>query len=494
MALTIGVTAFVAREPHYDMLMSGLGANESAKVMKALSEAGIPFRVSHPPEPFVVYVDEGDQTRALAAAYGAGALDRPLKGILAGEGGMSNMFMSSDERAQITRKREWEEMEKILEAQVFVTRAQVRTAAVDTSPFASRQIATATASVLLHIKNRALLDSEQAQTVAMLVSRGLGIAEENLMISDQLGRTIHDGSALTGEEAELEDWMAHKERYDRTESAKANLVLAEILGPNKARVVVDSQWNFEQSTTTSYKTEEGTITSETKITTETPIGNGETPSGAAGTASNVLDIGDPNARGGVGDPTATMELAEPLVAKSSEEKTEYEPSQTTTQTVRTHPVLERLSVALFLDDSIADEKTAALVDAVKAAVGYDELRGDNFPDPVKLTFALPEEDSGDNAIPEEETGGEMSPMVQTLLRRGVEILSALVFIVLLLKALKSARKGGGAGAPEGGTGPSVDPERLAQVQLEDMIENDPKRVAEVLSKWAREEQKVGAGR
>ena len=134
--------------------------------------------------------------------------------------------------------------------------------------------------------------------------------------------------------------MAHKERYDRTESAKANLVLAEILGPNKARVVVDSQWNFEQSTTTSYQSEEGTMTSETKITTETPIGNGETPSGAAGTASNVLDIGDPNARGGVGDPTATMEPAEPLVAKSSEEKTEYEPSQTTTQTVRKHPELD----------------------------------------------------------------------------------------------------------------------------------------------------------
>src|SRR5262245_30892189 len=81
-----GAAAVVASRPHYELAFSGLTDHELAQVCKALAAADIPFQQSQPPGPFVVYVDEGERSSAYMAAYAAGALDKPLEGILADEG------------------------------------------------------------------------------------------------------------------------------------------------------------------------------------------------------------------------------------------------------------------------------------------------------------------------------------------------------------------------------------------------------------------------
>ncbi len=498
--LAIAVTAFVSNKPHYDMLLSGLNDNESAKVMKALSEAGVPFRVSQPPGPFVVYVDEGDRSAALAAAYGSGALDRPMKGIIADPGGMSGVFMSAGQREQIMDKRWWEEMEGVLEELDFVTSARVQTYEGERSPFASRADQTRTASVQLQLRNQLPLDREQAQTVALLVSHGLGIQPENLVISDQAGRTLHDGTEESSAEEGVRDWLEHKRTYDRATAEKANIVLKEILGANKARVTVDSLWNHDQSTKSSTTTARGTVLSETKNSTETPVPPGASPPAGAGTG---LDFGGDNAN--VPDLTADAAQeppAEPLVSTTEEEKTDYQPSVTREETVSIAPVLERLSVALFLDDSIETGQVADLEAAVKAAVGFDEgTRSDVF-QTVSLPFVndVPVDDSLDTGEPaatapvgEKAPADEPSPMMELLLRRGVEIVTALVFVVLLLSSLRSARKSAARAKSEAASPETeLDPELLAQAQVQELLTGDPERVGEILSSWAREE-KVGTG-
>ena len=107
--------AVVASRPHYELAFSGLTDHELAQVCKALSEADIPFEQSQPPGPFIVYVDRAERSAAYMAVYGAGALDKPLEGILAA-GGVASVFESAEERAQGVRKREWQEMVDVFRA------------------------------------------------------------------------------------------------------------------------------------------------------------------------------------------------------------------------------------------------------------------------------------------------------------------------------------------------------------------------------------------
>jgi flagellar M-ring protein FliF len=503
--LAVGISAYVSNRPHFSVLLTGLDDNQSAAAMRALAEAGIGFETSQPPGPFVVYVDEDERQQALAAIYQADAMVPLQKGIPSGEGGMTSVFMSSGERQQMSQKREWGEMEGILEALDFVAQAKVQTSTNSPSPFISD--AKRTAAVQIQVKNLAPITSDQAQTVVMLVSRGLDVLPEDIALSDQTGRLLNGAPEEESKTPDAEDWLAYKERYDVNLAAKANHVLSDILGPFKARVEVDSLWSFELSTTESDTVSKGAIVAETKNTTETPLGSGV--GGIAGSSSNV-DFGVDNAA--VADASAVSDEAAaappPPVSTSSEEKTEYNPSRSRKETVNHAPVLKRLSVALFLDDSIDEAAVKDLEEAVKAAVGYDaELRTDNMKT-VRLAFAVeaPEpaaEGEGDTAEPtssgEPAAGaddGEPSALMRLLLRRGVEVLTALVFIVLLLKSLRSAKKGEASAASGAGEGEAerLDPELLAQAQVQELLSSDPKRVGEILTQWARETEKAGSPR
>jgi flagellar M-ring protein FliF len=475
----VAFAAVVANRPHYELAFSGLTDHELAQVCKALSEAGIPFEQSQPPGPFVVYVDRGERSAAYMAAYGAGALDKPLEGILS-DGGVASVFNSAEERAQGVRKREWQEMEKMLEELDFVAGAKVRTSAASSSPLSplsnGRSVGP-TASVTLRVLGGVELTREQSETVANLVSRGLGIARTELVISDQSGRAVYDGAEHDEEGREVQDLLAHQTEYDRRLAAEANAVLEEILGPNKARVSVSSEWDFAQSTQRTETAQKGPVVQETKTSSEKPVGNsnGQT---TAGLSSNTLDPDAPSTI------TPGASKAEPLVEKTSEETKEYAPSVSREERVRIVPELKRLSVALFLDQSVQD--APALEQAIKAAVGFTEGR-DEFSSAV-LPFVVPPAPEA----PAAEAAGapaEPNPLLETLLQRGVEIVSAVVFLVLLLKTLKGSKreKQQAAAAVAAEDGSQLDPELLARAQIDELVKSDPARVGEILSRWVREE-------
>jgi flagellar M-ring protein FliF len=478
-----GAAAVISNRPHFELAFSGLSDHELAEVCKALADAGIPFEQSQPPGPFVVYVDEAQRSAAYMAAYGAGALDKPLEGILS-DGSMASVFNSAEERAQGVRKREWQEMEKMLEELEFVSGARVRTSATSSSPLTDGDAPAPTASVTLRIAGGRELTSAQAQTVANLVSRGLGIEKKDLVISDQSGHSLYDGEAHTDESRDVKDMLAHQTEHDRRLAEEANEVLTAILGPNKARVSVTSEWDYSRSTLHNETPGKSVVVQETKSSTEKPVsGSGGT---TAGLSANTLDPEQPNAAP-PGSPSGA-----PQLEKTNEEKKSYSPTVSREERVRVVPELKRLSVALFLDQSVPDP--TKLEDALKAAVGFDSERGDEFKS-VVLAFVAPAETPKDEAaagVP-----SEPNPLLETLLRRGVEIVSAVVFLVLLLKTLKGSKKvpasaAAGAGTAGGPGEPAVDAELLARAQVDELLKSDPGKVGEILARWAREEPVAGA--
>ncbi|MSR63036.1 MAG: hypothetical protein EXS08_11390 [Planctomycetes bacterium] len=473
-----GLAAVVTNRPHYELAFSGLTDHELAQVCRALAEAAIPFEQSQPPGPFVIYVDEAERTRAYMAVYGAGALDKPLEGILS-DAGMASVFNSAEERAQGVRKREWQEMEKMLAGLDFVSSARVRTSSMGSSPFADPHAQPISASVTLHVAGGASLTPGQAATVANLVSRGLGIHKADLMISDQSGRSLYDGEEQSESGREVKDLLAHQAEHDQRSSREANAVLEQILGPGKARVSVSSEWDYAQTTTSKETSEKGAVVQETKTSSEKPQSSSGSASSTAGLATNTLSNAAP------GDSTA----AAVPIEKTSEEKKSYAPSVSREQRVRFVPELKRLSLALFLDQSVDASVQERLEGAVKAAVGFDEARNDAFssvvlPFVVAPVSALPVAEGAAAAEP-----SQPNPLLESLLKRGVEIVSAVVFLGLLLKTLGGSKKKGAeqqtaAAAAQNDT---VDPELLARAQIDELLKSDPAKVGEILSRWAREE-------
>jgi len=99
-----------------------------------------------------------------------------------------------------------------------------------------------------------------------------------------------------------------------------------------------------------------------------------------------------------------------------------------------------------------------------------------------------------------------SRLVQLFLDRGVEIVCALVFLVLLLKTLRGPKAKAGTasgnsatGAPDdaGGADVLVPANRLggraARAKVAELVKQDPERVGRILSDWARPaREKTGA--
>ena len=106
LAGVLAIAGVVAARPHFVTLYSGLDDAERVAVEKALAEGTVRYRVSQPPGPYSVYVDEGQYDDAQIVVALAEALRRSPSGINASDAGTSTIFMSSGERQQSMLKRE----------------------------------------------------------------------------------------------------------------------------------------------------------------------------------------------------------------------------------------------------------------------------------------------------------------------------------------------------------------------------------------------------
>jgi len=347
-----------------------------------------------------------------------------------------------------------------------------------------------TVSVALKLREGTSLSAEQAENVARLVRFRFGVPAENVIVTDQSGRTVYEPGSQ-GPDADARRLLDHASSYDAGLAAKLNQALERAFGPDKAYVTVTSEWDTDQTTTYSETLDgEPREREVSKIESRTPTGSASGAGGLAGSASNLVQ--------GFGVESAAMPEAVGSgggESVTSDERTLYDNPRTRTQTVRFLPRLARLSVGLVIDRSLEDQADA-IRELVTAAAGLDDKRKDELGVTVTdVAAAQPGEDAGaavdvaDEAAP--------SPWLEVLLTRGVEIASALAFVVLLFVSLRGARKGAATrpataaaasrAASAAGGEPEADPELLARARIEELVKSDPRRVGEILSRWAGEE-------
>ena len=494
--VAIGATAaVVANKPHYELLWSELSASENAAVQKALANAGIPYEQSQPPGPYIISVDRSMRIEAQHAVAIAGALDQRPGGIVSSQTGIESVFMGAEERDQATAKRQMEEMEKMLEVFDFVVTANVTSSVEERRAFGGQ--ARKTGSVVLTLRERMPLSKGQKQTVASMVQGGLGIKPSDLTISDHEGNSLYDGSKYD-ESGGSGDWLETKQMFERDLEEKANSTLAKILGKDKAVVTVVSTWKRDLSTSVAEKADPAgkVVISETTATTKTP--QGSTPSVGGPTGFEVGEV----------DNTALAEASSSSggadqVAKSDDSTKQYYIPKETTRTVSLTPTLKHLSISLALDKEFEDQLDE-ISSNVKASVGFQADRdgqSDTFSATVQAFYSDAvevegTEDGAEGAEVAEEPAAEPSPMMTMLLERAVEIVSALAFLFILMRSMKSASKTqtveGEAPIEETIAEDDDMLERLAQAQIDELVKSDPERVGQILSAWAGEE-KAAAG-
>ena len=505
-AVATGATWFAGR-PDYVQLWSGLTSAEAAEYKSALAQAGIPFRSSPPPENGI-WVDAADRDRAEAQAALGGY--RPTqKGILLADGGAASAFLSARSRQQMADKREWQECELQLESLAFVDRASVTSSSNDFSPFGTQ--APPTISVTLGLRHGVSLDSSQSRTVARLVRSRFNVPLENITVVDERGNLLHDGSP-EADGGDAEDLFDHKRRHDADSERRANRALELALGKGMAHVTVNSEWTYDEleSVVESALPESSApyYTSTTNVTTQSAS---STAGGPAGVSSNIVE-GFGNENAGVGSGSGSVPET-----RDSEETRSVVGRSTEHRRVRS-PRITRLSVALVADESVqvTPEELAGMV---KAAVGFEEKRGDQF-EAFTTSLASVVRDADGNPVLPEDPAPATPPnaYLELAIEHGVEIAAALAFLFVLMRSLKGAASGRGAvsgdsPAPAQGSDEltpadgskiamktprllneeelaAIDPEVLARAQVEELVRSDPERVTDILKKWATETERL----
>jgi flagellar biosynthesis/type III secretory pathway M-ring protein FliF/YscJ len=272
-----------------------------------------------------------------------------------------------------------------------------------------------------------------------------------------------------------------------------------MVGSDLARAYVTADYDFTLRTSLTNRVDptSKTLLSEETRSSEAP-GIVSSAGGATGTGGNI-GFGATNAA--VPDGTAV-----PTGNSTTKDKSaEYTASREQIQSVEDAPVLRKLSVAVVVDEGLAD-RAAEIESMVKAAVGFQADRSDVFSFNTAPLVALSAAEQEGEVVEGEVAPVEGSnPLLEKGLKWGLEVISALAFIVLLFKTLKgsSLPAAAAAAASAGATGEGgasagnrnsnePDPEALARAQIEELVRTDPRRVGQILSSWASET--VGAGR
>ena len=394
-----------ATKPSYTTLVSGVDPAETGKITTALSEKGVKYELQNNGTAIGVEKAQVSEARIALAEQGLPGTSKPGFELFD-----KQKLGASEFQQKVTYQRALEgEISRTIGEVDGISGAQVQLTLPEDELFVDEQ-KPATAAVLL--SGGGDVDPATVRGIARLTASSVeGLKADDVTITDSSGRLLWP----TGEGGEAGVGSGTKQavetRYERSTEAAVNAMLLQTVGANKARVQVNADVNADQSTQEKLEyARRGTPISE-KTETERLDGGGS--GSAAGTAGNVPSYAQGTAAGG-----ASRYRRETKDVQNGVNKT-------VTRTTIAPGDVERQSVALVLDKSVPVEQVPELRNAVEAAVGLDEERGDVL-SVSQVPFAKIE-DPAAGPVP----GGIMGLVKWVALGLGT-----IVFLVLMTRQLR----------------------------------------------------------
>lgn len=352
------MVASAATKPRMAVLFSNLESDDAGAIVQKLTEHKIPYKLSQDGSTVEVPASKVYDIRLDMATQGL-----PQGGNVGFELFDKNSFGMTEFEQKVTYQRAIQgELTRTITQLAPVSDAKVLLALPNEKLFESEQ-EPATASVALKLKRGMPLSDEQVAGIVHLVASAVeGMKPENVTVIDSGGNVLSEGPSrgssgglLTSNQSKL------KRQYESEIAQNLQSMLIRVVGQDKAVVRVSADLNFDQRQIKSESYEpvstndagaRGVLLSEDS-TKEEYKGKVAPPSS--------VPVG-PNA---VGDDYSRTETS-----------TRYEVSKKIEETVSAPGQLRRLSVAVMVDDKVEASKIPAIREAVIAAAGIDNARGD----------------------------------------------------------------------------------------------------------------------
>jgi flagellar M-ring protein FliF len=518
------VFVFMAGQTPMQAAFTRLSTPDAAAISEALRTAKIPFQVADAGATILVPSSALADARVAAGAAGI-STDGAAKGFeLFDNAG----FGMSEFDQQVTYQRALEgKLTGVIEAMDGVDTATVSIVMAQTGIFAD-QDQPAAASVVVRMRNGQPPDAAMVRgMVSSVASAVAGLTPDNVTVVDESGRL------LAGPQGELAgDVLTMQGSVERQIEAKVQELVDRALGPGHASVAVSASLDMDkvdQTVTTIRPIDEGNWTPTSVQTVEERYGgaDGTGSGGIPGVVSNVPGLPtypgglpsaapsaspSPGASASVTPAASAAPVASPAPAASgattgyvkSQQTVNYTNSQTVERIIKQPGAIERLSVAVLLDQAALGAVTADSLQAtINAAIGADPARGDVVTVSA-VAFATASAAPEASALPGDLVGTAGSAATTLF-----GIVVAIVLLVLVWRNLGSLRRqadamqlaagaspqgllgaytASGAGVPLGSMAELGAPQAAVGDRLRIVAGEKPDAIAGLMNDWLREDQ------
>lgn len=525
-AVAAGVAVVLwSQKPPYSLLMGNLSDSDMAQVVQGLQSANIPYELSNNGSNILVPADQLHSARLKMASQGLPENHDAGFEMIQGEQGFGVSQFIQNARYHHALE---VELARTINSLQPVKAARVHLALPKQSVFV-RDSQKPSASVLLDLYSGRSLDPDQIASVVNLVASSVpNMDADQVTVIDQQGHLLNAPNrsknlALSASQFE------YQRRVEDSYGERIVELLTPIMGAGRvhAQVVADMDFSVKEQTRESYAPDSKQLRSEQVSESIRP--NGSAPSGVPGALSN-----QPPDTGGAGpQQAAAAQGANGQAAKAQSKPPEdisrdatrnYELDRTVSHTKEPTGAIRRLSVAVILDDKpVRDDKgklssrpltkdeLSRMTSLIKNAVGFDAARGDSV-NVMNSAFEAANSATGVDAAGPEPMAWWKRPWVHDLLRQGGAVLMVLVLLLGVLRPLfrnltqmrtiqmpAQLPAGGGETADEVADdrvslGRGQQRQALPGRNYEDniavakqMVNEDPKRVAQVVKNWVRED-------
>ncbi len=368
-AAAIVIPLFVswATTPSYAVAFSGMAEEDAGQVVQKLAEANIPYKLSGTGT-IMVPENQVYEVRLQMARDGL-----PANGTVGLELFGSNTLGMTEFTQKINYQRALEgELERTIGSLSVIQSVRVHVVTPEKTLLSREQTAT-TASIVVKLTPGKTLDNAQVSAIAHLTASSIeGLKPENVVIVDSTGRMLASGAGSSGDAsavAQTDSRRAAEAQAALNIQNKAEILLAQVLGPNRAVVQADVtlDWTQKETTSQNYEPTPAAIRSSQK-TSENYSTVGSTTGGVPGADTNL-----PNPA-----PATTTGTGSSSEYTRADEVTNYEISTSQTHEIISPGTVKRISLSVLVDEVTDPQQLETLTAAVAAAVGIDEARGDKL--------------------------------------------------------------------------------------------------------------------
>ena len=524
LAVMVGIAASVAlgvaivlwsQTPNYSLLFGDLAEKDAAEVISALQQAGIEFKVEDASGAVMVPTGKLRDARMKLAGEGLPRGDSPGFALLEKEASFGTS--RALEAARFQRALEGE-LARTIRSISSVKSARVHLATPKQSVFA-RKRKNPSASVVLSLFSGRIMEKEQVAAIRHLVASSVPELE-----AGRVTVVDHKGKLLSGQ-AETREMMLSTSQLDYTRQLEKDFrqrvedILMPILGAENvsAQVTAEVDFTVTEQTEERFNPDLPALRSEQVNEQSSRLA---TTQGVPGALSNQPPLAGqaPEQADAAG---ATQQPAGAPLNTSTRATRNYELDKTISHTRLSSGTLRRLSVAVVVDDRAATsddgattsverspEEISRITELVKEAIGFNTTRGDSVR-VINAKFMAPvvPEPLPEPAIWEE-------AWVWDLAKQAGGVILVLLLILFVLKptmkrltAPPVVERMDSSGAAQAEAGVATGETNVNALQgggnqyqlpgpeqyentlesARSMVQDDPKRVAQVVRSWVSED-------